>query len=499
MSSRLYPIFAALAHYVQYLTKPQWLATCFLLCAVPTGLGCALLTPIGMFPDEAAHATRADGLRYGQFLGFKPSPRQPNNAVNAGVVVNRSIFLVLGSEEAALAYPDKPVPPAARLQAESIPWLKGQVYNSTQMVEYFPIFYVPAALGLLAGEKSGLSPLHTFYLGRVAMLICYVLLGTAALALTRFGGPLLFTILTLPTAINLGSSYNEDGLLTASCVLAAALLTRRKAKFSIAWLIALVVLTGVVSAKLPYGALLLLCLTPVLTKGIWRRAMIILLACTLPGAWLLHIAHSGFIDYVFPISYHPGPLWPGSRDIVMHDTVPQNNIKVLLAHPAEILLLPINSLMLLWLGTWPNILGMISCDDVLISPWEFPFLVIALAAASVASLRDWRASWRTTDTILTALAIFAAFICMELSLYLTATLAGFNFILGVRGRYFLPLMPFFIFILPWAGSQLARLPGARKLPCIPAGWFCLPPVTMATVNAYALPSYIFHLFQMPGP
>ena len=38
-------------------------------------------------------------------------------------------------------------------------------------------------------------------------LLCYIAFGTAALALARFGAPLLFAVLTLPTAINLPGSF----------------------------------------------------------------------------------------------------------------------------------------------------------------------------------------------------------------------------------------------------------------------------------------------------
>jgi hypothetical protein len=75
---------------------------------------------------------------------------------------------------------------------------------------------------------------------------------------------------------------------------------------------------------------------------------------------------------------------------------------------------------------------------------------------------------------------------------------GLAHIVGVNPRYFLPLMPFFIFLLPWFGCVLGRLPGAGLVQ-IPAGWLCLPAIAMALVNIIALPAFIFHVFRMPGP
>jgi hypothetical protein len=79
------------------------------------------------------------------------------------------------------------------------------------------------------------------------------------------------------------------------------------------------------------------------------------------------------------------------------------------------------------------------------------------------------------------------------AMYLTWSRAGWARVEGVQARYFLPLLPFLIFILPRLGGLFVRLPR------VPPGWFCLPAVAMAIVNSYTLPAYIFHLFRMPGP
>jgi len=495
---------ASFSRLLDNIARPKWLAGCFVCCAFLTGLGCALLAPVGMFPDEFAHCARADGLRHGEIYGTKPPPGFPDFMIDEGVVIDNGILGVLFSKEFIDAFPDRPVNEADRRAAESLPWFAGQSYFPSQMVEYFPILYAPGALGLLAGESLGLTPLHTFYLGRVAMLLAFVVLGTAAIGLARFGNALIFGVLTLPTTVNLASSYSQDGLMIVCCALAAALLTRCRPGFSLGWFAALALFTAVVSAKTPYVGLMLFCLPPLLAggrlaPGLWRRAGLILLACVPPGLWLLHTVHGGlFIPYQRS-PYHPGPLWPGPRDILLHDVLPRYNVRVLLAHPGQIILLPLVSLAMHWPVTWRRMLGMVSCDTVLIWGWEYPCLAAALAAAALGNFAARPVAWRGADAGLALLALFAAFTGMEIAMYVTFTHAGQGWIEGVQARYFLPLLPFFIFILPYAGSVLARLPGARALPVLPPAWFCLPAMAMAAVNSYALPAYIFHLFQMPGP
>jgi hypothetical protein len=108
-------MFDSLFRRLRLLANTQWLAIIFLLCALPTGLACALLTPIGEFPDEPQHIARADGLRYGQIIGF-----QPREATAAGVMINVAIYDVALAEFFPTV-PNKPLPEAARQKAREIP------------------------------------------------------------------------------------------------------------------------------------------------------------------------------------------------------------------------------------------------------------------------------------------------------------------------------------------------------------------------------------------
>jgi hypothetical protein len=236
------------------------------------------------------------------------------------------------------------------------------------MVQYFPTFYIPAALGLLIGEKLKLSPLHTVFLARITMLLSFLAMGATALALTRFGGALLFATLTLPTTINLAASVNQDGQFIAASVLAAC-------------------------AKTPYAPMLLLCLPALFGPGFSRRASVVLLASMLPATWLFYMLRTSFSPWPRP-PYHPGPLWPGSRDIWLNSVAPHYNISVLLAHPAQILLLPLTSFWATWPATWPDILAVLGWQWIPISAWEYVGLAVALAAAALGTMARGAASWR---------------------------------------------------------------------------------------------------------
>jgi Predicted membrane protein (DUF2142) len=473
---------------VQCLARPRILAACFLLCALPTGLACALFTPVSQFADEDAHIVRAEGLRYGEVFGIKPTPGFPPTVMNAGATANISILAILVSPEPVALWPARPAQVQSLGKAAAMPWT-GLSYWPTQMVTYLPVFYAPAVAGLYVGEKAGLSPLRALFAGRVMMLAAFLVLGAVGLSLARAGAPLLFAVLTLPTTVNLAASYNQDALLTATCVLAVALLSRGTRA---GWRGALVALSLVACVKAPYAPLLLFCLCPVAGPGLWRRGGGVLLACVPPGLWLLHMHHFGYMVYQHA-PYHPGPLWPGGRDIWLHDVQPGYNIQVLLAHPAQIIIMPVATIIWLWSHTWPLLLGMVGTDQTLLKPWEYPCLIIALAAAMLGARGSRPGGNRQSgagDVGLALLALFATFITVELALYVTFDTAGITKIIGVEGRYFLLFLPFLVFVFQ-GGSGSARQRWA--------GWFCLPAVALAMVNVYALPDFVFHLFRATGP
>ncbi len=375
----------ALNSLVQKLTQPKYLAIWFLLCALPAGLGCALLTPVGLFADEVFHVARADGLSHGEIFGQMPPPGFAPFPVNTGVKIDNGLLAVLFAREDTAAFPDKPLPAAVRHLAEEMPWFAGTAYYPTQMVAYAPVMYVPAAVGLATAKALEATPLHAFFFGRVAMFLAYLALGTAALALTRYGQGLLFALLTLPASVDLAASYNQDGLIFACCALAVALLTRAGPWLNPgpnqAWGAALVLFSAVLCAKPPYAPLLLLWLLPL--RGVWLRLGWVLAACVPPGLWLAHLSHAGFVAYQVP-PYQPGPLWPGPRGVWLHDMMPGHNMQVLMAHPAQILRLPLVSLGRLH-GNWLLLLGRIGFDNSRIAAWEY-----LAAGRSTRQFGHWR-------------------------------------------------------------------------------------------------------------
>lgn len=446
-----------------------WLAIAFLVTALPSGLGLALMTPMGQVADEPAHYARADGLLHFQLIGRR--------------------FMFIN------AFTSQPFPYSGVLASDAIlrlrPHWSGKLERCvcSNTVEYFPAFYLPGAAGIAIGRALGASPLWALYAGRIGMLASYLAMGAAALALATRGRAILFVLLSLPMTLSLAASFNQDAQLIAATSLAAALLTRKGRALP-----ALVLLALVACSKPPYSLLLLAAAMPLAAPGFRRRLGHVLIAALAPLAWTGVMLRFSFVP--FPRTfYHPGPLWPGSRAVLMQGTSPADNLHVLLAWPAEILLLPVRFLAHNWLNQIHSAIGVLGWLKLVLPAWQYQGWMIAALAALLATLTAPGAAgarpWRGGDAALLAMIVIASLWAMMISLYLSWTEVGAAELTGPSGRYYLPLVPILALALPrlrWA--RLGRTRAAEFL-------LTLPGIAMAVIDIFYLPDFIWKSFYIP--
>ena len=213
----------------------------FILCALPTGILVALITPPGQSPDEQAHLARAAGLLHGAVLGTRKMFTDPDNGKpewRTGVKVDAGLENAPWGVTTAIA--GRPVVTSQDfLTTDAIASNHNYVFpNIPNTVSYFPAAYLPATFALAVGLALHASPHTCFMLARLAMLAAFLLLGALTLWLAAWGEALLLTILLLPMTLFLAGTVNEDGMLTAMACLACAALTRNSRK---GWLLGLLV------------------------------------------------------------------------------------------------------------------------------------------------------------------------------------------------------------------------------------------------------------------
>ncbi|OAS20123.1 DUF2142 domain-containing protein [Methylobacterium platani] len=460
-----------------------WLAA-FALLGLPLCLILAVLVPLGQVADESAHLLRAVALLDGQAVGHRETVTYSDGVARpaAGVTVDPAWEAVGRGRPPA---PDKvpvPDPMPAPGRTAFLP-----LYT---IGTYFPGFYVPAALGLGAARALGLGHAEAALLGRLADVAAYGALGLAALALARRGRALLFGVLVLPMSLSLAASFNQDGLMIATCALAAALLTgeERWRRRLAALLVALVVL-----AKPPYAAIAAMLLVPLpprfWTNAVfWRRVAVAVLA-VLPGVvWILYVT-TRIATPVPRLAYEAGPLWTGPRPAQFLGTDTLAQARILLDRPALLLTLPAQCLFAAKraLTLAAGAIGIFGWIDR-----PLPAAVYAAWGAGLVGLvllcgRSLRL--RRADLALLGTAALVTAWLVALSQYLSWTGVGEARIDGPQGRYFLPLVPMLVLAVaprPDASSRPEAATGLR--------WALLVGTAVAALDLVVVPLATARMF-----
>lgn len=470
----------------------------FVSITLYTGLHLAYGTPIGDVADEPAHISRTVALLHGQIFGVRhATPRGPDS----GVFIDSGLARAARAE--LVPWPTVTVGSAGKIGAQqvaaarAIGWSGQRKFvQASGAVEYFPAFYLPGALGVAAGALAGQRPLAALYTGRLFMLLAYIGIGALAISLARFGRPLLFAVLSLPMAVSLAASFNQDAQLLAASALCGALLTWSPTAFPKARLIAAAIFALLLCSKPPYGLLLFACLTPLAAAG-WRQRLVRLSAFGLPALlWVIAMLRLSFTP-VRRKPYHPGPLWPGNPAMTLHAANPADGVRVLLADPARIFWLPWHDLVQNFGQFRMQFIGVLGWLNLNLPVAWYHGWGDALIAAALATLCGATADgsrWGWQDALLVSALVQATIIAVELSLYLSWTNVGSAQIIGVQGRYFLEIVPFSLLVLPrlgnWANQVGRWRHAARTVSLI----MTLPAITMALITAYQLPNLVSGAF-----
>ncbi|HEX3982055.1 MAG TPA: DUF2142 domain-containing protein [Acidisoma sp.] len=450
---------------------PRLCLLIFLALVLPLGIILAVITPLGGVADETAHALRAESLSHGEIFGFRAPVRLPDGSVRMAAGVSAD----LGIQDAAMVdAPGEWVTNDILRQARAATWRGHRSFAEiTPLALYLPVFYAPAAVAIAVTRFLDGGPAAAFIAGRMVNLLVFACLGFLTLSIARRGHAVLLCALALPMEVSLAASLNQDGLLIATCALAIGLLTRDgedgrsgSAGFqpSWSWIMSGCLLGLVALAKIPYAGLLLILVFPL---G-WRRDSAMRLAgATLfaaPGlAWAAYAM--GHIATPWPPlpPYAPGPLWIGPAGQIFTSPDATAQLHVLLAEPTRILTLTLHSL---WakkaiLLEFIGILGFVSLR---LPAGLYVLWGLALAAAMVADRRGRPAptalSWRDQAALAAMLGLIV--IAIYMSQYLSWTTVGAPIVIGPTGRYFLPLLPAMVFLLPRLGR-----PGSADLLLLP--------------------------------
>lgn len=176
------------------------------------GLSVLLVTPPLQSPDELHHLQRAYMLSQGQW--FLTAPPEESS----GGYVDRALVTFYHAAHGIIA--GERLTKDKKNQITEISWAGQEHFVSAPGTGYyFPLIYGPQALGLAIGEQLDWTVYDSYQLSRFLTLsVCFIILFFAFLLAPP--NPLVLAIIMLPMALFQSASTNLDGLIIALVVLA---------------------------------------------------------------------------------------------------------------------------------------------------------------------------------------------------------------------------------------------------------------------------------------
>ncbi len=404
--------------WTSFFSRPEKI---FLPLGLLFGLAFLLITPPFQIPDEEDHFFTAYAIAGGQ-------SRQ------AEVLIPQA-YADMWQATRALT-----VDAGASIRRDALkPFLARQVDGGAVPVRvadtqgYSALLYAPQAAGIALSLGLGLPPLAVFWTGRFFALLFFLLATYAALAIApAFKWVLLLLSLT-PMSLFIAGSYSADMVTNSLCMLVFAIYLRAAAP---EWdridgkrtvLLAVCLLPFLV-LKSPYITLLALpaLIPPRKYARRWYFAALLLADALVLGAWFLK-----------------GKLAPGMSIFEQYD----GNIVNARQQLAFILANPLTYLAILR-NTFAGFLGTYLRGFVGLLGWLAPALpmgVVALyyPALLFVSLADHRPDLgvgRAARGVLLAAALVVVLGTLTVMYLIFTNVAGYV-VVGVQGRYFLPIAP----------------------------------------------------------
>ena len=405
----------------------RFLPLLYLIICVPTVLFLVFFRqPLGN-PDEVSHVARAYQISKGVILteeavpGLHPKGMVDNAWFRLGSEVNKRRFESL---DTAL-----PV-------FQEFGWSGTERLRRFNSSVYFPAAFIPQAVGLKIAQALDLRLVQSLQLASMLNAVICFLIISIAIHVAAEGKHFIALIGALPMTLHQLASTSPDGLVIAGSLLMFALtitavVQRRVSSSTVFAVVVLGAFTG--ATKLPYLPVALVALAalwwaePRPRKGAVKYILACMALVLIPVLWA-KISNAGAVKHSIRIQTDPG-----------------DQIAYLLSHPLEIPGLAFSTLYAHLHSYLSQIVGVLGWLDAPLPHGVYVILGLGFAAVlvmdgvSVQPLIRWIA--------LAGFTISVALIF--LSLYLIWNPLGSpGPIEGVQGRYFLPILPFLVFLLP---------------------------------------------------
>lgn len=406
------------------------------------------LTPPIAVVDEENHFFRALEVSEGNIY----TDRLNDNGAYGDNLPENMVYYVYYNKGVALNLeaPDASTIKALGEQKPDYSKTREVVYNGS--AAYSPVGYIPQGFGMLIAKSLGLANEMYLYLGRIFNLIAFIVITFFAIRLISIGKFILLTVGLLPTTLYQAASLSQDSLVMAGVFISFALAISLLAKKSIPSkkMIAAISLaiTCVALTKYVYVLLiipiLLLWIIAVNRKARTRAAFIVAVILLLPSlfltAWNLQLSAE--------VTSSASVLESSSKVIS-----PESQLKFIFTQPlayieslANLFFFDPVSGDVIFKGIigrygWLGADRFASLVAVIIG---FSAIYLSMMVDRQKRLKEESIFSSKNRIIYAGVLIISAIITIlgiTTALYLTFNSVGSSNILGVQGRYFIPIIP----------------------------------------------------------
>jgi len=382
----------------------------FVVVALLAGTAFVFVTPPFQVPDEVGHYWRAVGIAEGQIGG--PDVRLPRSA--------QTLVYTLWVETAGR--PAVKFDRARLWRASAIAYDDRDRVTLRAIAPYTIVPSLPQAAACLIGRIFRIRPLVTFYLGRLLNLGAFVALVAAAMTIAPEAAFVFAAAGLLPMSLFLAGSFSPDAATIGATFVLIALVLRPASERAVA--------AGAFLAALCKPPYFLAALLGART----RRRTAILVVSIVAGA-----------SISFAVASHA--FRPRSNVPVD----PRAQLHFIAADPLRYAAVTARDFEAHGREYGEEMIGVLGWLDV-----RLPGFVVLLAALLLIATAVTSGLTATVRMRIGAVAIVIACAgAISLSQYLTWTPAGADFVGGIQGRYFLPILPLLLIAI---GARWRPLP-----------------------------------------
>ncbi|WP_394818631.1 DUF2142 domain-containing protein [Sorlinia euscelidii] len=436
-------------------------AIIYLIIGLSAVLSNIWFTPISEIPDEPNHFARALQISEGHFYSKRVAPN------DSGGYFPADMMRVLH------AYDDVNFHADQRVTAGRLAFVKQNGWGGP--VKYYgiantavnpPWSYPGVVVGIWLGRAFHFSVFTTFMLARALTGLLAVTLTSLAIALCRRGALFLVALASMPMTLHLFGSCSQDALLISAAFLAAALLTRQgdgaPPSWALIWGVGFCFIAFV--GKPP---MLVFAILPVLTTPLiwfWR--------------WLVSLA----IPFIVSIGWAlTGIRWGKAAYESVDGKSEHGQIQYLLHHPLQFPGTMLRTFHLQGQHLSEQFIGVLGwLDTFLPRAFYVASVIFALILLAFYLPKIRQSAWETRRVVMTLTVVICATILVCISLYVIWTIVGQDEIIGLQGRYFIPVAAFLIVAMRPDPALIATRPATYRLwNVVTIGYALSSVVTMA--------------------